>query len=282
MHINDQTVNDEALIPFGGVGESGTGSRHGGTQANLDAFTETQWVTVRGDLPAYPLTCAARRHEGRTAHGVSGARRNAPARQSRLLPDAAANRSIEASALTTSSLRTSNGIAWIVSPAHGRRIGDCPQRLVVVGAEPDLGQRGRQPDPGGELDEVADVARSAPLQDELGDRADVHLLPVREPVRRPDGGEPVVDGMRGGQPAGFEPEAGQQRVRLDDLLHGRRDQVVLTASMACSAFSHSTSQLSSASAVPVSVGSPPAIVFELDRWSPAPRARSPARRRRPR
>jgi benzaldehyde dehydrogenase (NAD) len=55
VHINDQTVNDEALIPFGGVGESGNGSRHGGTQANLDAFTEVQWVTVRGDLPDYPF-----------------------------------------------------------------------------------------------------------------------------------------------------------------------------------------------------------------------------------
>jgi benzaldehyde dehydrogenase (NAD) len=55
VHINDQTVNDEALIPFGGVGESGTGSRHGGAAANLEAFTETQWVTVRGDLPAYPF-----------------------------------------------------------------------------------------------------------------------------------------------------------------------------------------------------------------------------------
>ena len=55
VHINDQTVNDEALIPFGGVGESGTGSRHGGTQANLDAFTDVQWVTLRGDLPRYPF-----------------------------------------------------------------------------------------------------------------------------------------------------------------------------------------------------------------------------------
>jgi benzaldehyde dehydrogenase (NAD) len=55
VHINDQTVNDEALIPFGGVGESGTGSRHGGTQANLDAFTDVQWVTVRSDLPQYPF-----------------------------------------------------------------------------------------------------------------------------------------------------------------------------------------------------------------------------------
>jgi benzaldehyde dehydrogenase (NAD) len=55
VHINDQTVNDEAVAPFGGVGASGTGSRHGGPQANIDAFTETQWVTVRGDLPAYPF-----------------------------------------------------------------------------------------------------------------------------------------------------------------------------------------------------------------------------------
>ncbi|MEU4160848.1 aldehyde dehydrogenase family protein [Actinoplanes sp. NPDC026670] len=55
IHINDQTVNDEAVIPFGGVGDSGNGSRHGGTAANLDAFTEQQWVTLRGDLPAYPF-----------------------------------------------------------------------------------------------------------------------------------------------------------------------------------------------------------------------------------
>lgn len=55
VHINDQTVNDEAVAPFGGVGASGTGSRHGGPQANVEAFTETQWVTVRGDLPAYPF-----------------------------------------------------------------------------------------------------------------------------------------------------------------------------------------------------------------------------------
>ncbi len=55
VHINDQTVNDEAVAPFGGVGASGTGSRHGGPQANIDAFTETQWVTLRGDLPGYPF-----------------------------------------------------------------------------------------------------------------------------------------------------------------------------------------------------------------------------------
>ena len=55
VHINDQTVNDEANAPFGGVGASGTGSRFGGAAANVDAFTETQWVTVRGQAAAYPF-----------------------------------------------------------------------------------------------------------------------------------------------------------------------------------------------------------------------------------
>lgn len=55
VHINDQTVNDEANVPFGGFGASGTGSRHGGHAANVEAFTETQWVTLRGELPAYPF-----------------------------------------------------------------------------------------------------------------------------------------------------------------------------------------------------------------------------------
>jgi benzaldehyde dehydrogenase (NAD) len=55
LHINDQTVQDEAVAPFGGVRDSGTGSRHGGVRANLEAFTETQWVTVRSTLPAYPF-----------------------------------------------------------------------------------------------------------------------------------------------------------------------------------------------------------------------------------
>jgi benzaldehyde dehydrogenase (NAD) len=55
VHINDQTINDEANAPFGGVAASGTGSRLGGARANIDAFTETRWVTVRGEPPAYPF-----------------------------------------------------------------------------------------------------------------------------------------------------------------------------------------------------------------------------------
>ncbi|MFB6562703.1 aldehyde dehydrogenase family protein [Streptomyces sp. NPDC056400] len=53
-HINDQTVNDEAVAPFGGVGASGTGARFGG-EANLDAFTELRWTTVRSTPAGHPF-----------------------------------------------------------------------------------------------------------------------------------------------------------------------------------------------------------------------------------
>jgi benzaldehyde dehydrogenase (NAD) len=55
VHINEQTVADEINVPFGGVGVSGTGSRIGGSEANIEAFTETQWLTVRGDIAPYPF-----------------------------------------------------------------------------------------------------------------------------------------------------------------------------------------------------------------------------------
>jgi benzaldehyde dehydrogenase (NAD) len=54
VHINEQTVDDEPNVPFGGILASGTGARFGGT-ANLDAFTETRWVTIRGDIAPYPF-----------------------------------------------------------------------------------------------------------------------------------------------------------------------------------------------------------------------------------
>jgi benzaldehyde dehydrogenase (NAD) len=55
IHINEQTVSDEANAPFGGVGWSGNGSRIGGLKANLDAFTETQWLTMRSAIAPYPF-----------------------------------------------------------------------------------------------------------------------------------------------------------------------------------------------------------------------------------
>ncbi|WP_432536918.1 aldehyde dehydrogenase family protein [Kineococcus arenarius] len=55
VHINEQTVSDEANTPFGGVGASGTGGRAGGAEANIEAFTETQWLTVRPEIAPYPF-----------------------------------------------------------------------------------------------------------------------------------------------------------------------------------------------------------------------------------
>ncbi len=55
VHINDQTVDDEANSPFGGTGSSGTGSRHGGAAANIDSFTETRWITMQAEPGEYPL-----------------------------------------------------------------------------------------------------------------------------------------------------------------------------------------------------------------------------------
>jgi benzaldehyde dehydrogenase (NAD) len=55
VHVNDQTVADEAHVPFGGVGASGTGARFGGAAANIEAFTDTRWITLRAQPPAYPF-----------------------------------------------------------------------------------------------------------------------------------------------------------------------------------------------------------------------------------
>lgn len=55
VHINEQTVSDEANAPFGGVKASGTGARFGGASANIEAFTELQWLTVRSEIAPYPF-----------------------------------------------------------------------------------------------------------------------------------------------------------------------------------------------------------------------------------
>ncbi|MGH3933956.1 MAG: aldehyde dehydrogenase family protein [Pseudonocardiaceae bacterium] len=52
-HINDQTLNDGAHVPFGGVLASGVGARFGGAAANIEAFTERRWITTRADIPRY-------------------------------------------------------------------------------------------------------------------------------------------------------------------------------------------------------------------------------------
>ncbi|MCX4398707.1 aldehyde dehydrogenase family protein [Streptomyces sp. NBC_00257] len=55
VHINDSTVDDEAVAPFGGWKGSGAGGRFGGPNANIETFTETQWVTLQSGIERYPF-----------------------------------------------------------------------------------------------------------------------------------------------------------------------------------------------------------------------------------
>lgn len=54
LHINDQTVADEGVNPFGGTGASGNGTSVGGP-ADWEQYTHWQWVTIRNELPHYPF-----------------------------------------------------------------------------------------------------------------------------------------------------------------------------------------------------------------------------------
>ncbi|AJQ95720.1 benzaldehyde dehydrogenase [Gynuella sunshinyii] len=54
MHINDQTVNDECVNPFGGCGISGNGTSVCGP-SDWDTYTHWQWVTVKNTPPQYPF-----------------------------------------------------------------------------------------------------------------------------------------------------------------------------------------------------------------------------------
>ncbi|MFN7156434.1 MAG: benzaldehyde dehydrogenase [Acidovorax sp.] len=54
VHINDQTVNDECTNPFGGPGVGGNGGSVGGP-ADIDEYTQWQWITVKDAVPAFPF-----------------------------------------------------------------------------------------------------------------------------------------------------------------------------------------------------------------------------------
>jgi benzaldehyde dehydrogenase (NAD) len=54
VHINDQTVNDESVNPFGGRGASGNGGAMGGP-ADMDEYTVWRWITIKDEPPIYPF-----------------------------------------------------------------------------------------------------------------------------------------------------------------------------------------------------------------------------------
>jgi acyl-CoA reductase-like NAD-dependent aldehyde dehydrogenase len=53
VHVNDQTVNDEPQMPFGGVKESGWGRF--GLGFTAEDFTDQQWITLRDSPRDYPF-----------------------------------------------------------------------------------------------------------------------------------------------------------------------------------------------------------------------------------
>ncbi len=54
VHINDQTVNDDCVNPFGGPGIAGNGTSVGGP-ADLEEYTMWQWMTIKDTAPTYPF-----------------------------------------------------------------------------------------------------------------------------------------------------------------------------------------------------------------------------------
>jgi benzaldehyde dehydrogenase (NAD) len=54
VHVNDQTLNNDAFAPFGGIGASGNGSRFG-SQSSWDEFTQWQWLTLRDQAHGFPF-----------------------------------------------------------------------------------------------------------------------------------------------------------------------------------------------------------------------------------
>ncbi|MEV5883691.1 aldehyde dehydrogenase family protein [Streptomyces sp. NPDC052020] len=53
FHVNDGTVHDEPIVPFGGEKHSGVGRLNG--EAMLDAFTTQKWISVQHGRSGFPF-----------------------------------------------------------------------------------------------------------------------------------------------------------------------------------------------------------------------------------
>ncbi|MFF3642556.1 aldehyde dehydrogenase family protein [Streptomyces sp. NPDC002564] len=53
IHVNDGTVHDEAIVPFGGEKSSGIGRLNG--EATVDAFTTQKWISVQHGRSRFPF-----------------------------------------------------------------------------------------------------------------------------------------------------------------------------------------------------------------------------------
>ncbi|MFP3988773.1 aldehyde dehydrogenase family protein [Streptomyces sp. E11-3] len=53
FHVNDSTVHDEPVVPFGGEGNSGLGRLNG--DSTLEAFTTQKWISVQHGRSQFPF-----------------------------------------------------------------------------------------------------------------------------------------------------------------------------------------------------------------------------------
>lgn len=53
IHINDGTVHDEPIVPFGGEKGSGLGRLNG--DAMVEAFTTTKWISIQHGRSRFPF-----------------------------------------------------------------------------------------------------------------------------------------------------------------------------------------------------------------------------------
>lgn len=53
FHVNDGTVHDEPIVPFGGEKASGVGRLNG--ESMLDAFTSLKWISVQHGRSGFPF-----------------------------------------------------------------------------------------------------------------------------------------------------------------------------------------------------------------------------------
>ncbi|MDH6127148.1 aldehyde dehydrogenase family protein [Kitasatospora sp. GP82] len=53
IHINDGTIHDEAIVPFGGEKSSGVGRLNG--EATVEAFTTVKWISIQHGRSRFPF-----------------------------------------------------------------------------------------------------------------------------------------------------------------------------------------------------------------------------------
>jgi aldehyde dehydrogenase (NAD+) len=53
IHINDGTIHDEAIVPFGGEKTSGVGRLNG--EATVEAFTTVKWISIQHGRSRFPF-----------------------------------------------------------------------------------------------------------------------------------------------------------------------------------------------------------------------------------